>query len=230
MPLHLAMKQMERQARTSVVLLDACRDNPLARRLRTAARSVQISQGLAEISGVDTLIAFSTKPGDVALDGVNRNSPYTEALLKHIETPGKDIILILRAVRNDVHRATNGRQVPWDHNSLLQDVFFKPLTVAASLPRPHVVSYKQQWQGNRQTLGSFKRLDDRRWIEVVQTSHEPRSTSFFFDLRSATDKQVHLFDKSREMWIRLELHEKRIYWSDDQQRTWKYIYEITDIN
>ena len=69
LPLTLVLKQMEREAKTSIVLLDACRDNPLARNLaRTmGTRSSQVSQGLAEVrTGVGTLIGFSTQPGNVA--------------------------------------------------------------------------------------------------------------------------------------------------------------------
>lgn len=128
LPLTLVLKQMEREAKTSIVLLDACRDNPLARNLaRTmGTRSSQVSQGLAEVrTGVGTLIGFSTQPGNVAADGTGRNSPYTEALLRHIEAPDRDISGVLIAVRNDVLRATDGRQVPWEHTSLTGQVYLK---------------------------------------------------------------------------------------------------------
>ena len=77
LPLDLILRRMEREAKTSVVLLDACRDNPLARNLaRTmGTRSANIGQGLAEVkTGIGTLISFSTQPGNVALDGQGRNS------------------------------------------------------------------------------------------------------------------------------------------------------------
>ena len=101
LPLTLVLKQMEREAKTSIVLLDACRDNPLARNLaRTmGTRSSQVSQGLAEVrTGVGTLIGFSTQPGNVAVDGGGRNSPYAGALLSHIEVPGTDVSGVLIAV------------------------------------------------------------------------------------------------------------------------------------
>jgi uncharacterized caspase-like protein len=137
--LNLVIKQMEREAKTSLVLLDACRDNPLARNLaRTmGTRSSQIGQGLAEVrTGVGTLIAFSTQPGYVALDGAGRNSPYTEALLKHVEVPGKDVSGVLVEVRNDVLKATNGRQVPWEHTSLTGQVYLR----AAPAPAPEAAA------------------------------------------------------------------------------------------
>ena len=128
-PLSLVVKQMEREAKTSLILLDACRDNPLGRNLARSmgTRAAQIGQGLAEVrTGVGTLIGFSTQPGSVSLDGTGRNSPYAAALLDHIEIPGKDVSTVLVSVRNDVLKATAGRQVPWEHTSLTGQVFLRP--------------------------------------------------------------------------------------------------------
>jgi hypothetical protein len=136
--LSLVMRQMEREAKTSLVLLDACRDNPLARNLARSTgstRSSQVGQGLAEVrTGVGTLIAFSTQPGYVALDGAGRNSPYAEALLRHLEVPGNDVSGVLVEVRNDVLKATGGKQVPWEHTSLTGQVYLKggPAPTAAT--------------------------------------------------------------------------------------------------
>src|SRR5262245_9214533 len=129
MPLSLIVRQMEREAKTSIVLLDACRDNPLGRNLARSmgTRAVQVGQGLAEVkTGVGTLIGFSTRPGSVSLDGDGRNSHYAAALLDHIEVPGKDISAMLVSVRNDVLKATTGTQVPWEHTSLTGRVFLRP--------------------------------------------------------------------------------------------------------
>jgi hypothetical protein len=128
-PLSLVVRQMEREAKTSLVLLDACRDNPLGRNLARSmgTRAAQIGQGLAEVrTGVGTLIGFSTQPGFVSLDGTGRNSPYAAALLDHVEVPGKDVSAVLVSVRNDVLKATDGRQVPWEHTSLTGQVFLRP--------------------------------------------------------------------------------------------------------
>src|SRR5262245_14425399 len=129
LPLALVLKQMEREAKTSIVLLDACRDNPLARNLARSmgTRGGQIGQGLAEVkAGVGALIGFSTQPGNVALDGEGRNSPYAGALVKHVVEAGRDVSAILVAVRNDVLQATGGRQVPWEHTSLTGQVYLQP--------------------------------------------------------------------------------------------------------
>ena len=92
--LDLLQRTMEREAATNVLFLDACRDNPLSRNLARSmgTRSAEIGRGLAATElGVGTLISFSTQPGNVALDGSGRNSPYASALLKLIAKPGEDL-------------------------------------------------------------------------------------------------------------------------------------------
>ncbi len=139
LPLSLVLTRMEREAGTSLVLLDACRDNPLARNLaRTmGTRAANVRPGLAEVrTGVGTLIGFSTQPGNVALDGRGRNSPYTTALLRQIETPGRDVMSTLAAVTGEVVKATSGTQVPWQHASLTGPVVLK--AAPESVPMPSV--------------------------------------------------------------------------------------------
>ncbi|MDX2235484.1 MAG: caspase family protein [Hyphomonadaceae bacterium] len=111
------------QPRTSLVFLDACRNNPLAANLARragAARSLAVSQGLAQVDAVapNTLIAYATQPGATAADGAGRNSPFTSALLRHVPAPGLDVQDLMRRVRTEVIAATDGVQVPWENSSL----------------------------------------------------------------------------------------------------------------
>lgn len=127
--LDLVHRAMEREASTNILMMDACRDNPLARNLARAlgTRSTQVGRGLAVVeSGEGTLISFSTQPGNVALDGTGRNSPYAGALLKHLATPGEDLPTILINVRKDVMKATDRRQVPWEHSAMTAKFYFTP--------------------------------------------------------------------------------------------------------
>jgi uncharacterized caspase-like protein len=138
--LDLLHRTMERESSTNIVVLDACRDNPLARNLARAlgTRSATIGRGLAAVeSGEGTLISFSTQPGNVALDGEGRNSPFAAALVKHIVEPGADLPTILINVRNDVMAATERRQVPWEHSALTARVYFTP-------PKPTGPTHEQQ--------------------------------------------------------------------------------------
>jgi uncharacterized caspase-like protein len=135
--LDLVQRTMEREASTNIIMLDACRDNPLARNLARAlgTRSAAIGKGLAAMeSGEGTLISFSTQPGNVALDGSGRNSPFAAAMLKHITAPGEDLPTILINVRNDVMAATERRQVPWEHSALTAKVYFIPPKPAEPKP------------------------------------------------------------------------------------------------
>ncbi|MGO9173345.1 MAG: caspase family protein [Rhodomicrobium sp.] len=135
--LDFVLRQMEvgRDGKTTIVFLDACRDNPLARNLARSmgTRSAAIGKGLAEVqTGVGTFIAYSTQPGNVALDGAGRNSPFTAALAARVLEPGRNLNALMIEVRKDVLKATDGRQVPWDHSALTSDFFFQPEAQAAS--------------------------------------------------------------------------------------------------
>jgi hypothetical protein len=128
--LDLIQRTMERATRTNLLFLDACRDNPLARNLARAmgTRSAEIGHGLAAIeSGVGTLISYSTQPGNIALDGQGRNSPFSAALAKRMGARDEDLASILIDVRNEVIMATQGRQIPWEHSALTARFFFTPL-------------------------------------------------------------------------------------------------------
>lgn len=112
-------------ARTRLVFLDACRDNPVARST-VATRSVAAGRGLAPMASTSgTLISYATRDGAVAEDGQGRNSPYTAALLKHLDAP-EDIAVVLRRVRQTVMQATGNRQEPWEYGSLIGDQLILP--------------------------------------------------------------------------------------------------------
>ena len=111
--------------RVNLVILDACRDNPVARSFRSAMR------GLAQMEAAQgTYIAFATAPGSVALDGAGRNGLYTHYLLQSLQQPDTDIDKVFRRVTADVARATGGKQVPWISSSLTGDFSFRPDTPA----------------------------------------------------------------------------------------------------
>ena len=137
--LELIRRQMERSATTSIVLLDACRDNPLTRRLGLRTRSTASSKGLARLepAAEGTFIAFATQPDNVALDGKGRNSPFTSALLKNIDREGVEISAMMTDVRRDVYETTDQQQLPWTNSSLLGLFYFNPQKeVAAKEPAP----------------------------------------------------------------------------------------------
>lgn len=108
-------------AATSIVILDACRNMPLARSFRSASR------GLARMDAPNgSFVAYSTAPGAVAADGDGRNSPFAIALVKQLGQKGAAIEAVFRGVRREVVQATGGQQTPWDSSSLLDPFYFVP--------------------------------------------------------------------------------------------------------
>jgi uncharacterized caspase-like protein len=133
--LEFILKQMElgREDKTNIVFLDACRDNPLSRSLsrNMGTRSTSVGKGLAQVdAGVGTFISYSTQPGNVALDGAGRNSPFAAALTKRMSEPGRNLTSVMIDVRKDVIAATSGKQVPWDHSALTGEFYFDPMSRA----------------------------------------------------------------------------------------------------
>ncbi len=104
-------------ARTRIVFLDACRDNPAARSLALTRGAAGVGLAPVAVPG-GTLIAFATRDGSTAEDGTGANSPYTSALLQHLQSP-EDIGIVLRRVRESVLKATRNRQEPWEYGSLV---------------------------------------------------------------------------------------------------------------
>lgn len=128
-------------AQARIVILDACRDNPLTRRMSGGTRAV--GRGLAPLEGAThgTLVVYSTEPGATAADGAARNSPFTAALVEHLPAPGVEVRHMLTRVRQRVVETTQGRQTPWSNDGLLREVFLAsapPAPAPPAMPAPIV--------------------------------------------------------------------------------------------
>ena len=139
------LSSLENRAKTRIIILDACRNNPFLR--SGTNRSVAADRGFMRMdAGVGSFIAFSTEPGNVASDGHGRNSPFTASLLRHIGTQGADIHAVMRKVRAEVKAGSNDRQIPWENSSLIDEVFLagQPETdLAAPAPQPNQLALLQ---------------------------------------------------------------------------------------
>ncbi len=99
-------------SKTRIVIFDACRSNPFS-------ALPKASSGLSElVAPANTLVAFSTAPGNTAEDGDSNHSPYTLGLLKYLFMPQVRIEDSFKSVRRFVRLATENRQVPWENTSL----------------------------------------------------------------------------------------------------------------
>lgn len=132
-PLELLLGEVSQGSKLGIVLLDACRNNPfvdrISRSLPTASRGV-VSSGLARVDAVprNTVVAMSTRADETAEDGAGDHSPFATALLDTFNTPGLELSLFFRTVRDRVLRVTGGRQEPYVFSSVGADpFFFRPL-------------------------------------------------------------------------------------------------------
>ena len=167
----LKQMELEREGKTNIVFLDACRDNPLARNLARSmgTRSAGVGRGLAQVqAGVGTFIAYSTQPGNVALDGEGRNSPFTAALAKTIREPGRNLTAVMIDVRKQVLDATGGKQVPWDHSALTGDFYFHLASAPGVLPKPGQPDSAQALQERLRQLEEQRKADQQQTLGLMR--------------------------------------------------------------
>ncbi len=138
--LSVVLKLMKREDAIDVVILDACRNNPFAEELSRSAksRSLFLDGGLASVDTTlarGTLIAFATDPKKTALDGTpGDHSPFTKALLAHLEDENVPIDTVFNRVRSDVNSATSQQQTPWVNTSLIGEFVLNPSAAPAAAP------------------------------------------------------------------------------------------------
>ena len=165
--LDFVLRQMEidRDGKTTIVMLDACRDNPLSRSLARSmgTRSTAVGTGLAPAStGVGTFIAYATQPGNVALDGKGRNSPFSSALLSNMSVRGRNLNATMIEVRKAVIAATGGKQVPWDHSALTGDFYFVPGEVQAGKQTAAPAGKSDDVEALKARLKALEEAEQRR--------------------------------------------------------------------
>ncbi len=105
----------------NMVVLDACRNNPLQRKFRSNSR------GLARVSKTPNgfLLAYATAPGELALDGEGRNGIYTKHFLDSLKYNSHlPVELLFKEVLKGVKNETRGVQIPWVTASLERDFYF----------------------------------------------------------------------------------------------------------
>jgi uncharacterized caspase-like protein len=172
----------------TIVLLDACRDNPFppGATLKLAADAAPLpvsAGGLSEPgrgasptlrifdSSVDKtenlgiVVGFAAAPGQVALDGAaGENSPYAAAFVRHIAAmAGEEFGTVMRMVAEEVYLKTDGRQRPWVNESLRRLLYFGDAPQPVSGPEGDILTER------RQLLLTISALPDlnRRQVERV---------------------------------------------------------------
>jgi uncharacterized caspase-like protein len=130
---------LQRAKNLRILVLDSCRNNPLAEELKRSigtTRGMSIARGLAKIDNPEGLIvAYATQAGRTAEDGAGRNSPFTTAFLKYIETP-EEIGTIFRKIGADVYAQTKQTQLPELSLSLIGEFYLRGRVEARTSPEP----------------------------------------------------------------------------------------------
>src|SRR5271168_3178606 len=158
-PLDRVLAATHAAKKLSLIILDACRENPFLHGERVSFKGLVP----VESTGTNTLVAYAAKAGSVSFDGAGMNSPFATALLKYIAEPGLDIKMALGKVRDEVLAATGNQQEPSIYGSLEGTIIF--LVPAPSKPRAldgqdadHVAAsdYEQaEREGSRQAWQVF---------------------------------------------------------------------------
>lgn len=156
-------------ARLSMVILDACRNNPFERRFRGGG------QGLASINApTGTLIAYATAPGKVASDGDGRNGLYTQELLTAMDVPGIKVEDVFKRVRANVVKKSGEAQTPWESSSLTGDFYFSGQATAASTAGSSDAAEMSYWDSIRNStnrndlLAYLKRYPDGKFADLAK--------------------------------------------------------------
>ena len=171
------LKQMDfAGSAVNIIILDACRNNPLPSSARSAGR------GLAEIKTTarGSFIAYSTSPGSTAADGDGTNSPYTTALAATITQPGLSIADVFQEVRTKVLASTGNSQTPWDSSSLTGRFYFKPPEAGAVAAAP--TADEEKLKKEKTYWDSVKDSNDADQIELYLAKYPD---GYFVDLANA---------------------------------------------
>jgi uncharacterized caspase-like protein len=157
--------QVSKARQLGLVILDACRNNPFAAKMKRSLSTRAVARGLAPTEPTDNvLVAYAARDGTTASDGDGRNSPFTTALLRNIETPGLEISFLFRRVRDDVMSATKREQQPFVYGSLSKEEIYLKAPAASASPTA-VVSTPPTLD---QTTAAA--AEDERFWQAIKTS------------------------------------------------------------
>lgn len=165
-------------AKTKLLMLDACRNNPFAEDTRSL--NSESRRGLARINHEvsDLMVVYAAQPNRVALDGNGDNSPFLTAVVNSL-TEKNDVKLsdALIEITNRVKTSTNNRQIPYIEGSLSSNVVFRH-----SLAQPIIANQASAPQCNGPThefaMNSFGEdfaevANNISQIVISETSHSP---------------------------------------------------------
>ncbi len=159
---HLAQlfDELRKRAKRSIIILDACRSNPVAE-----SHSLQAGLAQPQVAGAETFIAFSTSPGQVAADNPSgRDSWFTEALADLIEQPALTMDEVFTRTKSRVKAETEGRQAPWTQSSLTTTFYFH---APSNLQAANDPALAEKWM-----LEARSREQRQEWAQAINLTEQ----------------------------------------------------------
>jgi TPR repeat protein len=101
-------------ARASIIVIDACRDNPLP-----AGSGRNLARGLSVVGmkPKNSIVIYAAEAGSKALDGL-----FTPILAVALQQKGRTIDQVMKSVRSEVYAKSGGQQTPGEYNQLFEEL------------------------------------------------------------------------------------------------------------
>ena len=205
-----AIEVIQSNAKAGIVLLDACRNNPLASRIKGRTRAMSRGLAVVETGTGELLVVYATSPGMTADDGDGGNSPFTTALLDYIGTPGIEVQTVVKRVIGSVQKQTGGRQVPWQLSSLTSEIYLggsggmpqvaveppRPIALPAATPVPVPASRPAPMQ-------SPAHVAEKPAPRASIATRSPAPVGSFVPVESGAERNLHAIWTSspNDVWI-----------------------------
>ncbi|MGD2085779.1 MAG: caspase family protein [Candidatus Aminicenantes bacterium] len=184
----------------NIMILDACRVNPYARRFRSP------STGLAQMDAPQgSLIVYATSPGKTADDGTGRNGIFTKHLLEMIKKTPFEIMVLLRKVRKNVMDETNDKQIPWESSSLLGSFYFSYIDTQLEKIKVEISELQPQIKDQEAQRQEFEKLKSEK--EEREAVHQEEEKKVQLKLKIMEEERLL---KEKERQERLKQEEERL--------------------
>jgi hypothetical protein len=150
--LHSLMQSVGRSSELGLIILDASRNSPIVARTEGSRLARALNRGLARVEpSQNVVVAYAARDGTVA----ENSGLYTPALLKYLETPGLDISLLFRKVRDEVLAQSDRRQQPFVYGSLPnKPVYLKEPSIFILTGGKDPAADETVWQAIRESADS----------------------------------------------------------------------------
>lgn len=118
----------------SIVVIDACRDNPLP---GLVSRSATRGLAVVERKPRNSIIIYAAEAGSKARDGI-----FTPIFASALQMQNMSIDRIMKMVRVEVNKKTHGDQIPGEYNQLFEDIYLWGIPEGNAVDQASVPTYE----------------------------------------------------------------------------------------